>query len=194
MAEDRVTLLEAKVKELKVQLDSIESNVKINDCCISETVADQEDADGKIEKLQERLTHLEWDLEPAISRLDIFKKTSQLEESIEVLKVQNIELRDHLNLVVNMVNNITSVLNNKQVDVQVDEVDSTQPDDEPTQLTVQQVFAMYQSQPPDEEGWDEMTAAMNAAEEYEASLQKQQELSTRVNGLTQDEWKDLLRI
>ena len=42
MAEDRVTLLEAKVKELKVQLDSIESNVKINDCCISETVADQE--------------------------------------------------------------------------------------------------------------------------------------------------------
>ena len=182
MAEDRVTLLEVKVKELKVQLDSIESNVKINDCCISETVADQEDADGKIEKLQERLTRLEWDLEPAISRLDIFKKTSQLEESIEVLKVQNIELRDHLNLVVNMVNNITSVLNNEQVDEGVDEVDSTQPDDEPTQLTVQQVFAMYQSQPPDEEGWDEMTAAMNAAEEYEASLQKQQELSTRVNG------------
>ena len=195
MDEDRVTLLEAKVKELKVQLDSIESNVKINDCCISETVADQEDADGKIEKLQERLTHLEWDLEPAMSRLDIFKKTSQLEESIEVLRVQNIELRDHLNLVVNMVNNITSVLNNEQVDEGVDEVDSTQPDDEPTQLTVQQVYDMYQSQPPDEEGWQEMTKAIEAAEEYEASLQKQQQgLSTRVNGLTQDEWNDLLRI
>ena len=53
---------------------------------------------------------------------------------------------------------------------------------------------MYQSQPPDEEGWQEMTKAIEAAEEYEASLQKQQELSTRVNGLTQDEWNDLLRI
>ena len=45
---------------------------------------------------------------------------------------------------------------------------------------------MYQSQPPDEEGWEEMTKAIEAAEEYEVSLQKQQELSTTVNGLTQD--------
>ena len=217
MDEDRLTLLEAKVKEFKVQLDSIESNVKINDCCISETVADQEDADGKIEKLQERLTHLEWDLEPAISRLDIFKKTSQLEESIEVLKVQNIELRDHLNLVVDMVNNITNVLNktfnnneladeaiaidNTQADnepadevIAVDDDEPTAGENEPTQLTLRQVYDMYQSQPPDEEGWQEMTKAIEAAEEYEASLQKQQELSTTVNGLTQDEWNDLLRI
>ena len=68
-------------------------------------------------------------------------------------------------------------------------------DNEPTQLTLQQVFNMYQSQPPDEEGRQEMTKAIEAAEQYEASLQKQQqELSTRVNGLTQDEWNDLLRI
>ena len=196
MDEDRVTLLEAKVKEVEVQLDNIESDVKINDSCISETVADQEEADGKIEKLQERLTHLEWDLEPSISRLDIFMRTSQLEESIEVLKVQNIELRDHLNLVVNMVNNITSVLNNEQVDEPVDEAiarGNTQADNEPTdeaiavdddddepatednepmQLTLRQVYDMYQSQPPDEEGWQEMTKAIEAAEEYEISLQK----------------------
>ena len=207
MAEDRVTLLEAKVKELKVQLDSIESNVKINDCCISETVADQEDADGKIEKLQERLTYLEWDLEPGMSRLDIFKRTSQLEESTEVLKVQNIELRDHLNLVVDMVNNITRVLNktfnnNEPTDEAIDEAiavddnddEPATEDNEPMQPTLRQVFDMYQSQPPDEEGWQEMTKAIEAAEEYENSLQKQQEASTRVNGLTQDEWNDLLRI
>ena len=207
MAEDRVTLLEAKVKELKVQLDSIESNVKINYCCISETVADQEDADGKIEKLQERLTYLEWDLEPGMSRLDIFKRTSQLEESTEVLKVQNIELRDHLNLVVDMVNNITRVLNktfnnNEPTDEAIDEAIAVDDNDdepatedhEPTQPTLRQVFDMYQSQPPDEQGWQEMTKAIEAAEEYENSLQKQQEASTRVNGLTQDEWNDLLRI
>ena len=68
-------------------------------------------------------------------------------------------------------------------------------DSEPPQLTLRQVYDMYQSQPPDEEGWEEMTKAIEAAEEYEAKLQKQQqELPTKVNGLTQDEWNDLLRI
>ena len=47
---------------------------------------------------------------------------------------------------------------------------------------------MYQSQPPDEEGWDEMTAAIKAAEEYEA----RQKLT--VNGLTANEWQDLLQL
>ena len=55
---------------------------------------------------------------------------------------------------------------------------------------MQQVYDMYQSQPRDE-GWVEMTNAIKAAEEYEAGLKEQQE---RVNGLTQDEWNDLLRI
>ena len=142
-----------------------------------------------------------------MSRLDIFKRTSQLEESTEVLKVQNIELRDHLNLVVDMVNNITRVLNktfnnNEPTDEAIDEAiavddnddEPATEDNEPTQPTLRQVFDMYQSQPPDEEGWQEMTKAIEAAEEYENSLQKQQEASTRVNGLTQDEWNDLLRI
>ena len=57
-------------------------------------------------------------------------------------------------------------------------------DNEPPQLTLRQVYDMYQSQPPDEEGWDEMTKAIEAAEEYEATLQKQQGLSTSVNGMT----------
>ena len=39
-----------------------------------------------------------------------------------------------------------------------------------------------------------MTKAIEAAEEYEGRLQKQQELPARVNGLTQDQWNDLLRI
>ena len=192
MEQNGLKLLEVKVKELKVQLDSIESNVKINDCCISEMEADQEDADDKIEKIKDRVTQLEVDLESA---------SELFEERVATLKVQNIELRDHLNLVVDMVNNITSVLNktfctdeaiaNTQVDNEpADEVE----DIEPTQLTVQQVYDMYQSQPRDEEGWQEMSNAIKAAEEYEASLQKQQEFSTRVNGLTQDEWNDLLRI
>ena len=195
MAEDGITLAEEtalRVKQLEVKFDDFETVSEMTDCCLSELDADQEEDRDKIDKLEKRVTQLEADLESV---------SEPFEEGVAILKVQNVELRNHLNLVVDMVNNITSVLNktfctdeaivNTRVDNEpADEVE----DNEPTQLTVQQVFAMYQSQPPDEEGWDEMTAAMNATEEYEASLQKQQGFSTRVNGLTQGEWNDLLRI
>ena len=158
--------------------------------------------------MKKELTQLEADLE---SESELF------EERVATLKTQNTKLRIHLNLVVDMVNNITNVLNktfnnnepvdeaiaidNTQADnepadevIVVDDDEPTAEENEPTQLTLRQVYDMYQSQPPDEEGWQEMTKAIEAAEEYEASLQKQQELPTRVNGLTQDEWNDLLRI
>ena len=54
---------------------------------------------------------------------------------------------------------------------------------EDTQPTLAQVYAMYQSQPLDEEGWDEMTAAIEAAEEYEARK--------KVDGLTANERQEL---
>ena len=50
----------------------------------------------------------------------------------------------------------------------------------------------YQSQPSTEEDWQEMTDAIKAAEEYEA--QPAQQLFNVINGLTTDEWKDLLRL
>ena len=183
--------------------------------------ADLEEGRDNLEKLQKRVTQLEGHLGKLEDRVEIIdegddKRLDLLEERVVVLNTQNTELRTHLNLVVDMVNNITSVLNKSfNNNEPTDEViDNTEPDNEPTdemiavddddepaaeenepaQLTLQQVFNMYQSQPPDEEGWEEMTKAIEAAEEYEVSLQKKQALSTRVNGLTQDEWKDLLRI
>ena len=59
------------------------------------------------------------------------------------------------------------------------------------QPTVQEVYEMYQSQPATEEGWQEMTEAIKAAEEREA--QPAQQLFNVINGLTPDEWKDLLQ-
>ena len=56
------------------------------------------------------------------------------------------------------------------------------------QLTLEEVYNKYQSQPRDEEGWEEMTNEIEAAEKYEASL------PIRTNGLTQQEWNDLLKI
>ena len=126
MDENRLDLLEAGVRELKVRMENVElSNVSLN--------GDDE------EKIEDRL--------------------ELLEERVAVLKVQNIELRDHLNSVVDMVNSITQLLNKA---VSNKELTPPQPP------TVQQVYDMYQTQPPTEEGWQEMTEAIKAAEEYEA--------------------------
>ena len=108
------------------------------------------------------------------------------------LKTENAELRHHLNLVVDAVNNITRVWNEQvhegeQQQQQVEVIDE-QPVEDPPQLTLQQVYNMYQSQPQTEEQWEEMTNAIEAAEKYEASL------PIRTNGLTQEEWNDLLKI
>ena len=195
---------------------------------------DEELEEGRVslEKLEKRVTQLEAGLDPElrtkglleknlykltnrVSEIEVeLEKTELLEERVATLKTENAELRIHLNLVVDAVNNITrawneACSNNEQVDQAIDNdrldevkaVDDDDDDDEPTmedneppQLTLQQVYNMYQSQPPDEEDWQEMTKAIKVAEGYEARLQKQEELPTRVNGLTQDEWNDLLRI
>ena len=199
MAEDSVTLQEEtalRVRQLEVKFDDFETENKMSDCYFNELDEELEEGRVSLEKLEKRVTVLETDLP------ELF------EERVATLKTENAELRIYLNLVVDAVNNITrawneAFSNNESVDEAIDndEVKAVDDDDEPTmedneppQLTLRQVYDMYQSQPPDEEGWQEMTRAIEAAEQYEASLQKQQELPTRVNGLTQDEWNDLLRI
>ena len=196
MAEVSTTLAEEtalRVKQLEVKFADFEADTRMTDCCLTEVDEELEEGRISVEKLEKRVTALEIDLP------ELF------EERLATLKTENAELRIHLNLVVDAVNNITRVWN-EQVDEGIDnelpdEVKVVDDDDEPAmedkqppQLTLQQVCDMYQSQPPVEEGWEEMTKAIQAAQEYEDKLQKQQELPTRVNGLTQDEWNDLLRI
>ena len=171
------------LKQLTRHYEDLEDKVELVDCFFTQLDGNQEENRGNLEKLEKRVTQLEADLE---SESELF------EERVGTLKTQNTELRTHLNLVVDMVNNITRVLNktfnnNEPADEAIDNaqtdnepadeaivVDDDEPEDnEPTQLTLRQVFDMYQSQPPDEEGWQEMTKAIEAAEEYEASLQKQ---------------------
>ena len=195
MAEDSVTLQEEtalRVKQLEVKFAHFEADTSMTDCCLIEIDEELEEGRVSLEKLEKRVTELETDLP------ELF------EERVATLKTENAELRIHLNLVVDAVNNITRVWN-EQVDQAIDneppdevkavDDEPAMEDSEPPQLTLRQVYDMYQSQPPDEESWEEMTKAIEAAEEYEAKLQKQQqELPTKVNGLTQDEWNDLLHI
>ena len=198
MAETSVTLAEEtalRVRQLEVKFDDFETENKMSDSYFNELDEELEEGRVSLEKLEKRVTVLETDLP------ELF------EERLATLVTENAELRIHLNLVVDAVNNITRAWN-EQVDQAIDneppdevkvvddgdDDEPTMEDNEPSQLTLQQVYDMYQSQPLDEEGWQEMTKAIEAAEEYEGRLQKQQELPTRVNGLTQDEWNDLLRI
>ena len=185
------------LKQLTRHHEVLEDKVELVDCFFTQLDGNQEENRRNLEKLGKIVTRLEGHLGKLEDRMEIIeegddKRLDLMEERVALLNTQNIELRDHLNLVVGMVNNITHVLNktfnnNEPADEAIAVDDDEPEENEPTQLTLRQVCDMYQSQPPDEEGWEEMTKAIEAAEEYEASLQKQQVLSTIVNGLTQDE-------
>ena len=169
MAETSVTLAEEtllRVKQLEVKLAHFEADTSMTDCCLIEIDEELEEGRVSLEKLEKRVTALEIDLP------ELF------DERFATLKTENEELRIHLNLVVDAVNNIMRIWNEQvdegepqdEVKVVDDDVEPTMEDNEPSQLTLQQVYNMYQSQPRDEEGWEEMTKAIEAAEQYEVSL------------------------
>ena len=166
------------LKQLTVQYEDLEDKVELVECFYTQLDGNQEENRGNLEKLEKRVTQLEADLE---SESELF------EERVGTLKTQNVELRIHLNLVIDMVNNITSVLNKTfNNNEPADEArDNTQAVNEPTDEAIVV-----------DDDDDEPTMEDNEPMQLtiEASLQKQQELPTKVNGLTQDEWNDLLRI
>ena len=180
MAESTLALWQEtalKVRELQVRFDAFETENKMSDSYFNELDEEMEEGRVNIEKLEKRVRELEIDLPELIS------------EKVATLKTENAELRIHLNLLVDAVNNLTTIWNEQvhEGEQQTEVVDEQSTEDTP-QLTLQQVYNMYQSQPPDEEGWEEMTNEIEAAEKYEASL------PIRTNGLTQEEWNDLLKI
>ena len=105
-----------------------------------------------MEKLEKRVTVLETDIP------ELF------EERLATLKTENAELRDHLNVTIDTLNNVVKIINDQVI--AREPADGENPDDDEddhhhyleevytdTQPTLSQVYAMYQSQPPDEEGW-----------------------------------------
>ena len=162
------------LKQLTVQYEDLEDKVELVECFYTQLDGNQEENRGNLEKLEKRVTQLEADLE---SESELF------EERVGTLKTQNVELRIHLNLVIDMVNNITSVLNKTfNNNEPADEArDNTQAVNEPTDEAIVV-----------DDDDDEPTMEDNESMQLtiEASLQKQQELPTKVNGLTQDEWND----
>ena len=104
MAEGNVTLAEEtalRVRQLEVKFDDFETENKMSDCYFNELDEELEEGRVSLEKLEKRVTALETDLP------ELF------EERVATLKTENAELRIHLNLVVDAVNNITRVWKNR---------------------------------------------------------------------------------
>ena len=151
--------LALKVRDIQVKFEAFEADSRMTDCVITEIDEELEEGRVNLEKLEKRVRELETDLPELIA------------ERVATLKTENAELRHHLNLVVDAVNNITRIWNEQvhEGEQQVEVIDEQRVED-PPQLTLQQVYNMYQSQPRDEEGWEEMTKAIETAEKYEATI------------------------
>ena len=146
MSETPVTLAEEtllRVKQLEVKFADFEADTSMTDSCLIEIDEELEEGRVSLEKLEKRVTVLETDLP------ELFK------ERLAVLKTENAELRIHLNLVVDAVNNITRVWN-EQVAQAIDNeppdevkvVNDHEPvmeDNQPHQLTLQQVCDVSES-------------------------------------------------
>ena len=132
----------------------------MSDCVITQIDEELEEGRVNVEKLDKRVRELETDLPELIA------------EKVATLKTENEELRHNLNLVIDAVNNITKIWNEAIGDEQSTEDNEvlTLPQDEPRQLTLEEVYNMYQSQPQTEEEWEEMNKAIKAAVAYENSL------------------------
>ena len=166
-----------KVKELQGRFDAFEADSRMSDCIVTQIDEELEEGRVNLEKLEKRVRELETDLPELIA------------EKVATLKTENAELRHNLNLVIGAVNNITRIWNEAIGD---DDEQSTKDSevlpeavgeqsmednevltllqDQPPQLTLEEVYNMYQSQPQTEEEWEEMNKAIKAAVAYENSL------------------------
>ena len=153
-----------KVRELQVKFDEFETENKISGNYFNQFDEELEEGRVSLEKLEKRVRELETDLPELIA------------ERVATLKTENAELRHHLNLVVDTVNNITRIWNEAIGDDGEQSMEDNevltplQDDDEPRQLTLEEVYNKYQSQPQTEEEWEEMSNAIKAAAAYENSL------------------------
>ena len=145
-----------RVKQLEVKFAHFEVDNDMTDCCLSELDEELEEGRVSLEKLEKRVTELEAGLDPQlrtkglleknlykltnrVSEIEVeLEKTELLEERVATLKTENAELRIHLNLVVDAVNNITrawneAFSNNESVDEAIDSDEvKVVDDDEPT--------------------------------------------------------------
>ena len=150
-------LLEKNLYKLTNRFEELEDKVKLLDSFFTQLDGNQEENRCNLEKLEKRVAELEVELE----------KTELLEERVSVLNIQNIELRNHLNLMIDTLNNVVKILNSKVINEEPTDEATTpheensdgysiterikQDMDEDTQHTLKKVYAMYEVTIPHED-------------------------------------------
>ena len=151
-----------RVRDLQVKFEDFETQNRLSDCVITEIDEELEEGRVNLEKLEKRVRELETDLPELIA------------ERVATLKTENAELRHHLKLLVDAVNNLTTIWNEQvhegEPEAVGDDDEQAMEDNEPPQLTLEEAYNMYPNQPQTEEEWEEMTNAIKAAMMYENSL------------------------
>ena len=148
-------LLEKNLYKLTNRFEELEDKVELLDSFFTQLDGNQEENRCNLEKLEKRVSEIEVELE----------KTELLEERVSVLNIQNIELRNHLNLTIDTLNNVVKILNS-QAEEPTDEATTPHEEnsdgysiterikqnmDEDTQHTLKKVYAMYEVTIPHED-------------------------------------------
>ena len=97
MSENSVNLAEEtllRVKQLEVKFAHFEADTRMTDCCLNEVGEELEEGRVSVEKLKKRVIELENDLPELV------------EERVAPLKTDNSELRAHLNVTIDTLNNV----------------------------------------------------------------------------------------
>ena len=180
-----------KVRDLQVRFDTFEADSKMTDCLVTEIDEELEEGRVNVEKLDKRVRELETDLPELIAEKVATLKT----ENAELRHNLNLVI-DAVNNITRIWNEATGdddeqstkdseVLpeavgeqSTKDSEVLLEAVGEqsmednevlTLLQDQPPQLTLEEVYNMYQS-PQTEEEWEEMNKAIKAAVAYENSL------------------------
>ena len=150
-------LLEKNLYKLTNRFEELEDKVELLDSFFTQLDGNQEGNRCNLEKLKKRVAEIEVELE----------KTELLEERVSVLNIQNIELRNHLNLMIDTVNNVVKMLNSQVINEEPTDEAATpheensdgysiterikQDMDEDTQHALKKVYAMYEVTIPHED-------------------------------------------
>ena len=119
MAETLITLAEEtalRVKQLEVKFADFEADTRMTDCCLTEVDEEMEEGRVNLEKLEKRVTALE------------IKNPELIEERLASLKTENAELRDHLNVTVDILNKVVEIINDQVIPREP--ADGENPDDD----------------------------------------------------------------
>ena len=154
-----------KVKDLQVRFDEFETENKISGNYFDAFDEELEEGRVSLEKLEKRVRELETDLPELIA------------ERVATLKTENAELRVHLSATVDTLNAVVKIIND-----QIIAREPTEDPDNPDSIDLTHPCV------------DHHHYLEEVYTDTQPTLSQVDAIPIRTNGLTQEEWNDLLQI